>query len=84
MKVYCMFDNHGFASIELGNRYSTIARVIELIERKKGASFFVRDEYDATLENLTRMWGDKMSPADVESWIDDVLAEQSFRKLMCA
>lgn len=85
MKAYCMFDNHTFAGINLdGNKYSVVARVAELIGRNKGASFFVRDEFEATLNNLTRMRGDKMSPTEVSEWVDAVFEELSFRKLMVA
>ena len=83
--AYCMFDNHTFASIDLTtHRYSIIARVVELIERKRGASFFVHDEFDARLDCLTRMRGDKMKPAEIEEWVDAVLREKDFWRLMAA
>lgn len=82
MKVYCMFDNHTFASVTFTDREGLLTRAKELTERKCGASFFVRDESDATLRGMDWHSRDCMDGAD--AWVRRVMQEYDFRKLMAA
>lgn len=84
MTAWCMFDNHTFARIELGGRETISARVRSLFDRRMGASLFVRDASDASLDNLTFHQRKDTSDADIEAWIDRLMIEVNFERLMNA
>jgi hypothetical protein len=90
VKAWFMYDNHCFASVELGKREAIIKRVTALFAEDGCGSLFARDDADATLHSLTlhgqRMgngkWG--VSAEAIEEWADSVLAEKKFRTYMDA
>lgn len=90
MKIWYMFDNHTFAQIKETDRAGILAHAERLLNEDSCGSFFVRDECDATLSNLTlhtqRLNKDSykygISTARLKKWVDEVLAERSFRMLM--
>lgn len=82
LKVWCMFDNHTFAPVTFSDRPSLIKAAGKLIALKRGASFFVRDEYDATINSLH--WHSRDTEVGMFKWADAVMVEHSFRKLMVA
>ena len=83
LKIYCMFDNHTFASVDMGGKRDDMLRQIgRLMCKNGGASFFVRDRYDATISALD--WHSHDDPAGSGDWIDRVLTEESFQKIMAA
>lgn len=82
LKIYCMFDNHTFATVRATDREGIAARVKELIRLKKGASFFVRDGSDASMECLS--WHSRDDLSKLDEWLDRVMEELAFAKLMVA
>lgn len=82
MKAWCMFDNHTFAQVEITTRAGVHLRVEELIMLKRGASFFVRDEFDATLNALD--WHSHDNLHGLEDWVNRLFVEDEFHRLMVA
>lgn len=82
LKIWCMFDNHTFASVDASSREAIEKRVRELILKRRGASFFVRDEFDANMRDLN--WHSYDTLKGFDAWLARFEVEQSFRKMMGA
>lgn len=90
LKVWFMFDNHGFARIEPRDRDGLIKRAAELFARDGCGSLFVRDETDTNLKGFDLhghpighgAWGVKDD--ELARWAEKVATEESFRHRMHA
>lgn len=82
LKIWCMFDNHTFASVDADDRLGIRTRVRKLVRQRHGASFFVRDEFDAMMNGLT--WHSRDSFDGLDDWLDRLEVEISFKKLQVA
>jgi hypothetical protein len=88
MNIWYMFDNHTFEQVKETDREGLLRHARALINADNCGSFFVRDEFDSTLNKLTlhteRMPNGRygVTDADLEGWADEIMAERSFRTLM--
>ncbi len=90
LKLWFMFDDHTFSRIALCDREYIINRVSALFRAGDGGgTLFVRDSSDCEIPSLTKGgrkmedgWG--LPQQEIESWVDDVLAEAAFRRAIMA
>lgn len=90
LKIWFMYDNHGFARVEPRDKLGLIRRAKELFAEDGCGSLFVRDEHDAELRSLTvnghRLGNGQygVTVDEIVQWADDVVAEEAFRHRMNA
>lgn len=89
LTAWCMFDNHAFARVELSSKKDIIQRVKTLQAKMKGASLFVSDGavelgqrgmFEPSPFELMDV--DTASDLEIEEWVQNVLKEVAFQKLM--
>jgi hypothetical protein len=90
MHIWYMFDNHTFERVKEVDREGIRDHVLRLLEEDSCGSLFVRDEMGGTLDNLT-LHTEQLQPGHfkygilpdrLERWLDELMAERSFRTLM--
>lgn len=85
-----MFDNHTFAAVPLVSKQEIITNVKSLRDLRAGMSLFVKDgEHELGLHKLFQtspfeLHGDDLTDEEIEMWVDKILDEVAFRKLMDA
>lgn len=90
MHISYMFDNHTFERIKETDREGIRNHVLRLLDEDSCGSLFVRDDLGGHLDGLTLhtqqlrpgefKYG--IHPADLDKWLDEIMAERSFRTLM--
>lgn len=88
LKLWFMYDRHVFAPIKMGNRASLIEQAIKFFKEDGCGSLFARDEMDGDIHSLCchghrlgkDVWG--VTREEAEAWADQVLLEDSFRRLV--
>lgn len=89
LKIWFMYDNHAFATVEPRDRAGLIKRATALFKEDGCGCLFVRDE-GAEMQKLNlngHQMGDGkygVTAGEIAQWADDVMAEESFRHRMHA
>lgn len=90
MNIWYMFDNHTFERIKETDRDGLRDHVLRLLQEDSCGSLFVRDEFGTTINKLT-LHTHKLSQdhfkygidsEKLEVWLNEIMAERSFRTLM--
>lgn len=88
LNIWFMFDNHTFERVKETDREGILKHARDLVDEDSCGSFFVHDQSDATLNKLTlhthqiRSGKYGLDAGQLEQWVDEVMAERSFRTLM--
>lgn len=82
MRVWYMASNHTFAGIPITTRQEIVNRAAELFKMDKHGSLFVRDRMGGRLETLT-LHG-PVTRDDLNEWLDKLLIEDEFDRLISA